>query len=301
MELKVRPLSKYISSSLLSLSVILVSACGSSGGGSTSTSFTEFDGNTSPASINESNAQSIGESAGESIQKADNSNLPTGILINEDIDIKVISDLIVSGTQQVDIFNLPAGATIDASEACSSGSASMGYPDSFTGNGAVDFVYSYTNCRVGSYTFNGKAKAHFNNFPITSFGYTFNYINFVVTDNYTGNSSTLNMVMTCTDEYNCTFSSDFIGRDGNTHRVKNFNLSGDAESGYTGTVTFQHSTYGEVTVTITSAVTYGNCGNSPDGGSISFTSSNGSSSTITFANDCTVSGDWNNSTDSGNF
>ena len=139
-------------------------------------------------------------------------------------------------------------------------------------------------------TFNGTVTFHYNDISNIDAGYSFTYTNFTVTDPTYG-TTTIDMTVVCTNRSNCTYNSDFAGSDGVTYRVTNSNISGDASNGFYGSATFYNGTYGEVTISI-SGITYGNCGTFPDGGNISFSSSNGSSGTITFNSNCTVSGTW---------
>ena len=108
------------------------------------------------------------------------------------------------------------------------------------------------------------------------------------------------MTMICTDAFSCTYNSDFVGTDGTTHRIADFNIFGNATDGFNGTATFYHGTFGSVSITAT-GITYGSCGTYPDGGSVAFDSTDGSSGTIIFNADCSVSGTWDNGVTVGSF
>jgi len=111
----------------------------------------------------------------------------------------------------------------------------------------------------------------------------------------------LNLTVDCpTGATSCSFSAEYTGADGVTHRVSEFNFSGNASFGFNGTATFFHGTYGGTRITATN-ITYGACGTYPDGGTIAFSSSDGSSGTVTFNSNCTISGTWSNSAGSGSF
>lgn len=287
---------------------LLITACGgssgssgsSSGGGSTSGSVT-FSGNTEPATIDEENAEEIGTTAGEAVDRAANSSSvpsPVGVTLdNSQIDLTELNQLILDNVQ---LALTPSGVTIP--NVCSSGSASYTGPTQPPSSGPVTYTFTYNQCTLNGSDVkaNGTATIKYNDFGNANAGFEMTYTNFTVTQPGAG-TSTINMTIICTNSTTCTYNSDFVGSDGSTHRVSSFSISGNATSGYNGTFTFSHSTYGTVSITAT-GVTYGvSCGTHPNGGTISFSSTNGSSGTITFASDCTVSGTWNNGSVSGSF
>lgn len=283
---------------LLTASVALTTAC-SSGEDSTATTATTFSGNTTPAAIDATNAEAIGTSAGEAIQIADASiGLPLGVSIGSSVDMAQLNALVLA---TVNRSNLPAGIDI-SSEVCSSGKATSTDPGSVT-SGPIDIVATFNTCvfiGVGSdITVSGIVTIHFNDIDNPDAGFKITYTNFTVTDPVNG-TTTINLTVECTDSLNCTTNSDFISSDGSTHRVSNFSVSGNASTGFNGSATFFHSTYGEVSI-VFSGITYGSCGAHPDGGNISFSSTTGTSGTITFNGDCSVSGTWDNGVTSGSF
>lgn len=282
---------------LLTASLALATACSGGGGGSSSNT-TSYDGNTAAAAIDATNAKAIGTSTGEAIQIADASNeLPLGVAVGSSIDMAQINALVLASVKQ---SNLPAGLDISA-ETCSSGKASITEPGSVT-SGPVDLVAKFNNCVFiddNNITVNGTVTIHFNDIADPNTGFRFTYTNFTVTDSVNG-TKTINLTIECTDAFNCTTNSDFVSSDGSTHRISNFSISGNASTGFNGSATFFHSTYGEVSINFTD-ITYGSCGASPDGGNISFSSTTGSSGTITFNSNCTASGTWSNGTSSGSF
>lgn len=194
--------------------------------------------------------------------------------------------------------NLPAGLDV-SDEFCSSGTATSN--DINSSSGPVTLNITFSNCVIldgNGETVNGKVNVHIDDVSNFNSGFTATYSNFTVTDPVNG-TTTINATIVCDGNFSCTYSSDFVGSDRATHRISNFNVSGAASTGYSGSATFYHSSYGEASITF-SGITYGACGAQPDGGNISFSSA-GSSGTINFNSDCTVSGTWNSGSASGSF
>lgn len=284
-------------SSALLLVAFFITGC-SSGGGGAAAPVTSYTGSTSPAAIDTDNAETIGKASGEAIQIANSSiGLPLGISIdsNTSDNLTEINNIIISN---LDILTLPSAVDISA-ELCSSGTASSTDPGNVQ-SGPVDITVTFSNCALiySDITISGTAKMHFDDIANTNAGFSITYTNFKVTD--ANGTTTINMSMVCTSGSACVFNSDFVGSDGLTHRVSNFSFYGSASTEYNGSATFYHGTFGSVSITATN-ITYGSCGTYPDGGDISFSSSNGSSGTIIFASDCSVSGTWNNGVTTGSF
>lgn len=284
-------------STALLLGAFIITSC-SSDDGTTGTTGTTFDGNSSPAAIDASNVEAIGKSAGESVQKADASTgLPGAITITTSTDMNQINNIVLA---TANISDLPASVDI-SSQICTSGTASSTFPT--VSSGPADIVTTYSNCLVigSEITIDGKATIHYDDILNLTVNFSITYSNFTVTDPVNG-TTTINLTIACTDLGNCTLNSDFVGTDGVTHRVTEFTITVDATNNeFSGSATFFHGTYGEVTITITGVTYGGSCGDIPNGGDISFTSSDGSAGTITFNPDCTTSGSWTNSAGSGTF
>lgn len=279
---------------------VLISACGgSSGGGSGGSSGVTFSGNTEPATIDEENAEEIGTTAGEAVDRAANSSTlpsPVGVTIDSSqIDLAEINQLILDN---IALALAPSGVNIP--NVCSSGSASYNAPSQTSGPVTITFTYDQCTLMNSDVTANGTATIKYDDIGNPNTGFEIKYTNFTVSQPGV-ETITINMTIICTGAGSCTYNSDFVGSDGSTHRVSSFSISGNATTGYNGTFTFSHSTYGTVSVTATGVTYGGSCGTHPNGGTISFSSSNGSSGTITFASDCTVSGTWNNGSVSGSF
>ena len=288
----------FSTSTALLLAAFFITGC-SSGGGGAAAPVTSYTGSTTPAAIDDTNAQAIGTTAGESIQPAaSTSNTPYGISIDSSIDMKQLNKLVLAVARQAS--NLPAGLDF-SNEFCSSGTATSNDPSSTSG--PVTLNVTFSNCVIldgNGETLNGIVNIRIDDISDSNSGFTATYSNFTVTDPVNG-TTTINATIVCDGSFSCTYSSDFVGSDGAIHRVSDFNISGSSTSGYSGSATFYHNSYGEVSI-IVSGVTYGgSCGSIPNGGSISFTSSTGSSGTINFSSTCTVSGTWSNGSGSGSF
>lgn len=280
---------------LISSTIVFTGCGGDDGGGAAATSI-----NTAPAAIDITNAEDIGKAAGESILIADATNgLPTSVVASSTGLTEIDTIFIDAANTVLNTADLPTGVDITY-QVCSSGTASITTAGT---TGPVDMTMTYSNCTLlgTTITATGTFVIHYDNISDPNAGFSFTYSNFTVTDSSTGVTTTMNMTMDCPTGYlSCTFSSDFTGTDGITHRVSSFSISGNAISGFNGTATFFHGTYGSVDITAT-GITYGACGSYPDGGTVTFSSTNGSSGTVTFNANCTVSGTWNNGTASGSF
>lgn len=286
----------------LSLSIALTTACSSGGGGGGPTPAAgnaTYNGITTPAAINASNAKAIGKAAGESVQVADSSiGLPTAISINKNsTDLNRLNTVVLSS---FNTLRLPSAAVIPG--VCSNepaGSASMSNNNLPT-SGPADLTLTYNNCDTGGITITGMATAHFDDMSNPNSGFTFKYTDFKVTD--INGTTTINMSMTCTAGLSsCTYDSDFRSADGTVNRVSNFTFTGDAKNGFSGSADLSYSTYGKISFNAT-GITYGGaCGSLPNGGTISFSSTNGSAGTIIFHPDCSVSGTWTSLSGAGSF
>lgn len=284
-------------SSALLLVAFFITGC-SSGGGGAAAPVTSYTGSTTPAAIDADNAETIGKASGEAIQIANSSTgLPVGISVdsNTSDNLTEINNIIISN---LDILTLPSAVDISA-QVCSSGTASRTDPGNVQ-SGPVDITVTFSNCALtySDITISGTAKMHFDDIANRNTDFSITYTNFKVTD--PNGTTTINMSMVCTSGSACVFNSDFVGSDGLTHRVSNFSFYGSASTGYNGSATFYHGTFGSVSISATN-ITYGSCGTYPDGGSVAFNSTDGSSGTIIFNADCSVSGTWDNGVTVGSF
>jgi hypothetical protein len=280
----------------------LLSACSSSSGGGDSDDSLTFEGNSSPAVIDNSNAQSIGETSGEAVLQASSSSaLPTGFETSEQVDLTPIHLSVIETSKN--ISTLPSGIDVSSQVCTGGGSANTSIPSS---SGKSVTKTTYNNCTItsgtSSFTIDGKVIITFEDIEDPTAGFTMSYQG-VTVSGISEEEVTLNYTYSCTnlsDFRSCTTSSVFKGSDGETHEVSDFEITGSSSSGYNGSASFNHYSFGSVSVNVTN-LTYGSCGGSPDGGSISFSSTNGSSGTINFSDDCTVSGTWTSGSGSGSF
>jgi hypothetical protein len=258
-----------------------------------------FSGNTDPAAIDDTNAEAIGTTSGEAAVNAiettqANSANPFGIKMIMDADS--LPDIVVlaarSAVASIESNNLPAGVVIDSSQLgpdfCG---GSVNAPDSFgqneTLNGTLTFNDLCYNDTSSGQTITMSGQVIFvqnaNEFSIT-------YDDFTVTSNL--GTSTLNAIMVCDADFlNCEWTSDFVGADGNIHQVSGA-IAFDTGDGWQVNATLFHSEYGEIVISTTVPITFGQCGPFPDGGTIAYESENGSFGTVQFNGDCTYSGSW---------
>ncbi len=304
-------MNKMTKNCLNTLILILASVlygCGgsSSGGGSASddddtSGGSTFSGSTDPASVDADNAQVIGEAAGESVGQAasaeeSRSALPFGVEVTVNIEYPEALHQVIYDVSQLAL--LPSGIDLSTQVCFGGGSADINSLPSVSGPASITMTFD--NCSVDStMTMSGTVVMDFEDISDPNAGFSIEYTNFTVSGLGFGTQS-INYSISCTSATACTSYSDFDGSDGGSHRISDFSISGNASSGYNGSADFSHESYGSVSIDL-SNVTYGNCGSAPDGGSITFNSSNGTSGSITFDSDCTASGSWSNGTSSGSF
>lgn len=281
-------------STLLALSLTL-SGCGGGGGGNSNSlsAGAQFSGNDDPAEVTGDNVEDIGRAAGEAVIQAYNSGeapLPGGVAIEtKPFDaVRFAQELLTTDIPPA----LPSAATINlSSEQCSSGTWVVTYPDNQTGNG--NWTFRFNNCHLinTNITYDGNIYMYFEDMNDEDSDFSIRYEDFTYTSpEYSINN--LNYTIECING-ECTELSDFESEDGYTHRISNFDISGDEDTGINGTATFYHEVHGVVYITIEDLTFGGECSPYPESGTISFESENGSSGYITF-NDtpCSVTSDW---------
>ncbi len=277
---------------------LILSACGGDGSTLSDNGGISYKGNTTPAAISADNAEEIGSAAGESVFNAATSegSAPLAIDIKNAsvIDLAEINLLIIESAK---LSMLPSALILE--DKCSSGSVSVNEPSHETGPVTLNFVYNACRMTYTTITSTGRVRFHYNNYSDHSAGYSITFSNFRISQ--PGRPTiTLNMHVECANTSSCVYSSDFVGSDGRIHRISSFSVSGTASTGYIGSAIFYHGRWGRVSISFNS-LTYGNCRSVPDGGSLVFSSTNGSSGTIEFESDCTRSGTWTNGSVSGSF
>jgi hypothetical protein len=143
---------------------------------------------------------------------------------------------------------------------------------------------SYCDASVGAqYSIDGQVVFNYNDIADSNSGFSLQYNGVTVNDG--SQTITLNMSVECSNGSTCTIVSDYVGNDGRTYRIADISLTGDATTGFSGSATFFHPDHGSVSITA-SSVTYGGCGNFPDGGSVTASGTTGTAQ-IDFNNDCT--------------
>ena len=290
------------------ISSLALFGCSSGGGGSAggATGIT-YSGATSPAAITSTNAEALGTSSGEAVQKGFESNSSNvfGIEItsSSSIDIEALSVSLANMAASADALNLPSAYT----EAGSCG-GSVTIPDSQLAafgavSGPVAFTMTfvdYCDATVGAqYTISGTVNFSYDDIGIPNSGFSIQYVGVTVSDG--SQTATVNMTVDCSDAsdpMSCIIASDYMSADGGVHRISDISITGDAVTGFNGTATLYHETHGSVSITATN-VTFGSCGDYPDGGSVSVTAGGGSSASATFNPDCSYVIDWDDGVTNG--
>lgn len=273
--------------STLALSLLLT-ACGG-GSDSDDSSALAFTGNDSPAVIDETNVEEIGKTSGEAILQASySSSLPSAIVANDNADLDPVHEAILDHSRI--LSSLPSGLDVSAEVCTGGGSASTNTP---VFSGRVVLRITYDNCTLNngsdSFTIDGKVIVIYEDVNDQTAGFSMEYRN-VTVSGITDESAFLNYTISCTnlsDSTTCTTSSVFSGSDGRTHQISSYEITGSSSTGFNGSATFSHFVHGRVSITV-SNLTYGSCGDFPDGGSISFSSTTGTSGSIVFNADCSV-------------
>lgn len=301
-------------------SSLIISACG--GGGDNPNTDSDTDSNTggdtqpvailysgleSPAVIDDTNAEAIGlastEAAVNAVTQAaasESSNLlsgPLGVSVTvEAPDINHIMAEMINSLS-ANTLNLPSAITVDFNyinlNALGLGIQFCGGSISINSELGAPTVSTFfdlcvSDPELGNITLNGTVIFS----STTDYPTSFQYLDFTVND---GSSiQTINMTVTCTSSTTCTIATDYMGADQKVYRIIDLNVSSDGFGTYSITATFYHPDYGEVLMTGTN-LTFGCANGLPDGGEITYSSSNGTTGTITFYSNCTYDGVENNS------
>ena len=278
---------------LLGVFVILLMGCGGSGGDNENTGNGSggivYSGATSPASVSNSNAADLGVGTTDAISQAVESNsadvsgLPFGASIS---DTTILAQRVVNVSLQAMVVQqelaLPAGITL-GSGSFPSGTGYCGgsvtVPDSWLTGGASETssgVITYNNLCMDS-GFSGFGSMIINGVATISGGVT-TYSDLTV-------SFEDGTLLTC-NASDCEMSAVYAGPDGVVYRVADVGVVGDSTSGYSVDASYCHGTHGCLTVMTDSPIVFSCSNGRPESGSISFSSTGGSSGSITF-NSCT--------------
>jgi len=291
-----------MNSRLSIISVLLVSlalfGCGSSGGGNSSTgpaAAITYSGVSVATAIDAANAEDLTTTSGEAVlQGADSSSSNVfGVAITDNSgDIETLSANLASAMASISSPNLPTG--FDMNGSCG---GSVSIPDSQLNafnatSGPVSFTMTFTrycDLSVGAqYTIDGQVVFNYDDIANNNSGFSLQYNGVTINDG--SGPVTINMTVDCSNQSTCTIVSDYVGNDGSIYRISDISFTGDATTGFNGSATFFHPGYGSVSITA-SSVTYGSCGNFPDGGSIMASGTTGTAQ-IVFNSNCTYTIDY---------
>jgi len=276
-------------------SSLAIFGCSSGGDGGDSspgpTGAITYSGVSIASAIDATNAEEMTTTAGEAVQQGANSTSSSRVLgvviTNNSDDIEMLSANLASAMASMSSPNLPTGVTMNGT--CG---GSVTIPDSQLNafnatSGPASFTMtftSYCDASVGAqYTIDGQVVFNYDDIADPNLGFSIQYNNVTLNDG--SGPVTINMTVDCSDLFACTIVSDYAGNDGITYRVTDISLSGNATTGFTGSATFFHPGHGSVSITA-SSVTYGSCGNFPDGGSVTVTGTTGTAQ-IDFNSNCT--------------
>ena len=285
--------------SRISITSILAAALATTGCGgssdSASTSTNVYSGLTTPAAIDAGNVDTLGHSSTEGTVEAINvNNVPFAVSINasdyselsqhvENIarglaNSSTAPDLPVSIVLTAADLNAMLGTT----QFCG---GSVTAPDTFGQGGSISGTLTFNAVCVDDgvtvLTMNGPVTI-----TETVNTITMQFSNFTVSSG--GNSETINATLSCDASMtSCSLASDFAGMDGTVYRISDISVTGDSVNGHHVNMSFYHPTFGQVSVTTTSAITIGGCGVYPDGGGISVFGTGGSYFNMDFNPDCT--------------
>lgn len=253
------------------LASIFLIACGGGGGGSDndgSGSGVTYSGNTSAATISDTNKQDLALAASLGVVQAQKSSSTpaTGVIISSS-DVVDQANQLVNTTYQ--LHKLPL-ATDVSSQACPNG-GSANISDTATQSN-ITIVYS--NCRFDDVSATGTAVI-----SISDTTFSISYTDFRITVD--GETTVLNMTVSCNSTgTSCTITSDFVGANGRSYRVTDTTVSGNSSTGYNVSATVFDGEHGSITVNATN-VTF-NCDNGlPGTGTVTF-SDGSTTATVTF-------------------
>lgn len=282
-----------------------LTACGGGGGGgSNGVTGPSYSGSTSPATVDSSNAETLGKAAADAAAQTVGSEAATGsslfsVVVDSNTSIpsvetttltlEIIHNALgeVQAASSAQEQNTVAGATITAAdlnveigtnEFCG---GSITVPDDVNTNGpTLDITMTFNNLCYDNgvdpqVTMNGTVRLIETDTTATVI---FSNLTMSVEggDTYTFNAST-----TC-DAFGSNCTVDFEGSDGTTYRTGNMSVSGSDVSGYSVSGTFYHPTYGSVTLSTTTPMSFNCTGPQPDTGELAFSGDGGTSGSILF-------------------
>lgn len=259
--------------SVVTFSLILA-ACGGGGGGGSSSSAPDpgFSGNTSRATVDDTNAEGLSRGVVQSASRVevyDQSSLGGLRAANtEGLDIHIIAEDATDSFVDELVYrygNEGLAARIDTTIDCDiSGTARLifptltqGQPVPQTGSGTL----IYNDC--SDFDFPNEAIDGTVDIGWNGFDETRGFQNFTVTINVTvtiagrGSQRVVGTITCSNFGATCTSSiplEDFTGEDGTDYRVENVEVTGNASSGYNMTARVYHETYGYVDIVATGLI-----------------------------------------------
>jgi hypothetical protein len=273
------------------LSSLIMIGCSSSGDGGGTV--------TTPAAITSANAEEMGRGATEGVNEAVKiSTVGEGLPIAVDINFsntaltRKIEGIARKIIESQGAPNLPVGLVItyeqlnDQTGSTDYCGGSVTVPDNFDPNDYWNFSMTFNDLcfddGITALIMNGTLT-----FAENDTQFSISFTNFSA--EIAGTVETFNATVTCSTTSTteiCTISTDFTGSDGNVYKLTDLDVTGDAMNGYYISATFYHYSLGQASLETTNAVTYGNCGIHPNGGTITVYSPP-SSMYVTYNPDCT--------------
>jgi hypothetical protein len=303
---------------MVAATALLVGCGGGGGGGGTPVALT-YTGNTDPALIDSSNAQALGASVAENTSEAINAETtggsnPFGVSLNISNANSPLAGKIAEISRQIltnaQNSNQPVGITYSYNQLNAEiGGAyfcggSVSITDSLANGSSQSGTITFSDLcfdinyvdpsQSGNLVMNGSVYI-----STTATTETTTYSNFTVS--YAGETYTFSGTEVCSTSYPYDCSTLFEGGDGKTYMVSDLSVTGDDVSGYSISATFFNPTYGSVSVTTSSPITFCPAGH-PNGGTVNITGASGTYASITFRSDCTgYDGDYYDGTSTGTF
>lgn len=249
---------------IFSAALTLLVGCGGGGGDSSGGGASSYSGNTSAATVSESNRTSAAKTAAIGAEKAIEIEIGA-----ESTPFSAARQAARSATSNIRSISQRTSGTYDDSDLCSSGSASYYYNIADDGNsGTLD--YDFNNCTLSySYTYD-----------VTYDGTVFYefeadnsyYYSYDLTVSYGGETYTLKSTIYCDSDYNCSYEENFTSG-GVSYRVSDTEVSYSYGT-YDLTARVYHEDLGYITI---EAENLSVCsGGGFDSGTIEVTDSTGS-------------------------
>lgn len=243
--------------------VILVGCSGGDDGGGDS----GYSGNTSAATVDDSNKDTVRAAAVIGSNKAIETSAGASAISPSSASRDAINDLVGRVALERSSLSERASGSADLDSTYCNGGGSGSYSFDLDNNGYGSFEYTYNNCTLsyGSFTFTYDGYMYYERKTDDSF-----YFDYDLTYTYGSESYTINATAVCDSTSNCTYEDNFtIG--GTSYRVSNASVSGNSSTGYDLEVRVYHEDLGYVEIEGSNLVTCSSGGFSS--GTISVTDS----------------------------